>query len=104
MQDGNQLFLLLKRLIHASTECKTYVDVIVQLYSSRAIQLHLFQRLPDHIVRLPLRCLSGLDDRGFVNVSSVVDIELTKGILETEDIGLVKLRIFPGGVEVLARR
>jgi len=46
--------------------------------------------------------LSSLDDGRFVNVSFVVDIELAKGILETENIGLVKLRIFPGGGQVLA--
>lgn len=83
-------------------ERRTYIDVIVELYSPRAIELHLFQRLPNHIVGLPLRCLGSLDDRRFVNVSFVVDIELAKGILETENIGLVELRVFPGGGEVLA--
>jgi len=83
-------------------EYEAYIDVIVKLYSPRAIQLHLFQRLPNHIVGLPLRCLGSLNDRRFVNVSFVVDIELAKGILETENIGLVELRVFPSGGEVLA--
>ena len=39
--------------------------------------------------------MSCLDSRGLVNIALVVDIQLAKGILETEDLVLLELRIFP---------
>jgi len=72
-----------------------YVDIVVKFYSSRTVEFHLFQRLTNDIIWLALRGLCRLDDGGFVNVSSVVYIELAEGILQLEDLVLLKLWVFP---------
>ena len=72
-----------------------HIDIIIQLHPSRAIKLHLFQCLPDHIIGLPFRGLCRLDHCCFINVALVVNIELAKGVLEAENVGFLKLRVFP---------
>lgn len=78
---------------------KAHIDIIIQFHSPRAIQLDLFQRLPNNIVGLPLRGLGCLDHGSFVNVSFVLDIELPKSILEAEDVGLLELGVFPSTID-----
>lgn len=73
---------------------RSYVHVIVQFYPSRTIQIHLFEGLPNDIVWLSLRLLGCFDHRGFIDIALVVNIELSKGILEAKYILLLKLGIF----------
>jgi hypothetical protein len=71
-----------------------YINIIVQLYSSRAVQLNLLEGLSHDIVWLALRVLGGLDDGGFIYVALVVDIHVLEGIGELEDLILIELRVF----------
>lgn len=71
------------------------VDIVVQLDAPRAIELDLLQGLAHHVVRLVLGLLGRLDDRGLVEVTLVVDIELAEGVLQAEDLALLKLWVFP---------
>ena len=73
----------------------THVNIVVQLDSPRAVQLHLFEGLAHHIVRLVLRLLRRLDYRRLVEVALVVDVESAKGILQAEDVRLLELGVFP---------
>lgn len=70
------------------------VHVVLQLNSPRTVQLHLLQCLSDHIVRLSLGVLDGLDRRGLVYIALVVNVELSEGIRETVDLRLRELGIF----------
>lgn len=47
-----------------------------------------------------LALLNGADGAGFVEVTLVVYVELTKGILEAKDGALVELGIFPAAREI----
>jgi hypothetical protein len=71
-----------------------YINVVVQLYSSRAVQLDFLEGLSHNIIGLALRVLSGLDDGGFVYVALVVDIHVLEGIGKLEDLILIELRVF----------
>ena len=71
-----------------------YIDIVVQLDSSRAVQLDLLESLSHNIVGLALRVLSGLDDGGLVYVALVVDIHVLEGIRQLEDLILIELRVF----------
>jgi hypothetical protein len=71
-----------------------YINIVVQLYSSRAVQLNLLECLSHNIVGLALRVLSGLDDGGFIYVALVVDIHVLEGIGKLEDLILIELRVF----------
>lgn len=73
------------------------IDVVIKLYSSRTVQLHLFQRLAHDIVGLALGVLDGFDGGGFVDIALVVDVELAKGVAEAVDLGLGELGVFLGG-------
>jgi hypothetical protein len=73
----------------------TYPDVVLQLDSPGGIKLNLLQCLTDHIVRLALACLRGLDGGRLVNVPLVVDVELAEGVGEGEDVILLELRKLP---------
>jgi hypothetical protein len=73
-----------------------YINIVVQLYSSRAVQLDLLEGLSHNIVGLALRVLSGLDDGGFVYIALVIDIHVLEGIGKLEDLILVELRVFSG--------
>lgn len=77
------------RLIEGST----YINIVVKLYSPRAVKFNLFQRLSNDIVWLPLGVLGGLDDCRLVYVAFVVDIELSEGVLQLEDLILLELRV-----------
>jgi hypothetical protein len=73
---------------------EVYINIVVQLDSSRAVQLNLLESLSHNIVGLALRVLSGLDDGGFVYVALVVDIHVLEGIGELEDLILIELGVF----------
>jgi len=71
-----------------------YINIVVQLDSSRAVQLNLLEGLSHNIVGLALRVLCGLDDGGLVYVALVVDIHVLEGIRQLEDLILIELRVF----------
>lgn len=73
----------------------TYVDVILKFDTSRAVELYTFQGLAHNIIRLSLRLLSGLDYRGFIQITTIVDIQLVECILERENLALIQLRETP---------
>ena len=73
----------------------THSNVIIQLNSSGRIELDLFQCLSDHIVRLSFAGLSCFHGSRLIYVALVINVELAEGILETEDLILFELRIFP---------
>ena len=62
---------------------------------SRAAHVHLPQRLPDHIVWLPLRILRGLDRYTLVYPASVVGVELAECVCQPVNVRLLELRVFP---------
>lgn len=70
---------------------------VIQFDSPRGIELYFLQRLAHDIVRLPLACLSRLDGSCLVNISLIVYIQLTKGVLQSKDLILLELRVFPVG-------
>lgn len=74
----------------------SYANIIVKLYPPRAVQLYLSQCLPNSIVCLSLRGLSGFDCGSLVKITLVVYIKLAEGILQAEDVGLLELGILPG--------
>jgi hypothetical protein len=74
---------------------RTYPNVVLQLDSSRGIELNLLQGLADDIVGLALARLRGLDGGSLVNVALVVDIELAEGVGKGEDLILLELRKLP---------
>ena len=100
-QFGDELSLLAPDGALCSLDM-AYIHIVVQLYSPRAVQLHLFQGLAHDVVRLVLRLLGGLDDRGLVEIALVVDIELAKGILQPEDLALLELGVLPARNALLA--
>jgi hypothetical protein len=71
-----------------------YINIVVQLYSSRAVQLDLLESLSHNIVGLALRVLGGLDNGGFIYVALVVNIHVLEGIGKLEDLILIELRVF----------
>ena len=77
-------------------DSRTYPNVVFQLDSPRGIELDVLQGLANHVVGLALACLGGLDGGGLVDVPLVVDVELTEGVGEREDVILLELRKFPG--------
>jgi hypothetical protein len=75
--------------------CNAYIYIVVELYSPRAVEFHLFQGLSHHVVGLVLRLLGALDDGALVEVALVVDVELAEGILQAKDLALLELGVFP---------
>jgi hypothetical protein len=71
-----------------------YINVVVQLYSSRAVQLYFLESLSHNIVGLALRVLGGFEDGGFIYVALVIDIHVLEGIGKLEDLILIELRVF----------
>lgn len=86
---GAHALLCRRRLAQLGDE----VYIVVQLYSPRAVELDLLQRLAHYIVRLVLRLLGGLDDGRLVEVALVVDVELAEGVLQTKDLALLELGV-----------
>jgi hypothetical protein len=80
----------------------THINIVVQLYPPRAVQLDLLEGLAHDIVRLVLRLLRGFNDGGLVEVALVVDVELPKGVLQAKDVALLELRVFPARIVALA--
>lgn len=76
-------------------QLRDQIDVVIEFYSPRAIQLNLFQRLTDDIVRLSFRVLRRLDRSRFIDVALVVYIEFSEGVGKAEDIRLLELRVLP---------
>ena len=74
----------------------TYADIILELDSSRRVQLDLLQSLAHDIVRLSLGLLGCFDGRRFVDVALVVDVKLAEGVGQAEDLVLLELRKLPG--------
>lgn len=74
---------------------RTNINIVVQFYPPRAVELHSLQCLSDNIIRLPLRGLSGLDHGGLVNIALVINIQFAKGVLEGKYVLLLELRVFP---------
>lgn len=70
-------------------------DVVLQLDSSRRVELDLLESLSDHIVGLPLALLGCLDRGGLVKVAFVVDVELVEGVGQRKDVALLELRKLP---------
>jgi hypothetical protein len=62
------------------TEARNEIHIVIQFDASRTVQLDLFQSLPDHIVRLSLAVLRGFDGSRLINITLVVDVELSKGV------------------------
>jgi hypothetical protein len=73
---------------------RTHIDIVIELYPSRAVQLYFLERLPYDVIRLAFGVLDSSYGGGFVQVAFVVDIQLAKGILKREDVGLLELRVF----------
>lgn len=73
----------------------TYINIVVQLDTTRRIQFNLLQSLAHNIIRLLLRGLNGLDGGAFVQIAAIFDIELAEGISQREDVLLLELRVFP---------
>jgi hypothetical protein len=71
------------------------INVILQLHAARTVQLDFLERLTHNIVGLMLGCLGLFDGSTLVNVALVVYIEFTKGILQVEDLALLKLGVLP---------
>lgn len=74
----------------------TYIDIVLELYTSGTVELHPFQGLAHHIIRLSFGLLRGLNHRGFVQITAIVDIQLMECVLEGENLSLVQLRESPG--------
>jgi len=74
------------------------IHVVIQLYAPRAIQLHLLERLSDYIVGLMFGLLGRFDHSSLVEVVFVVNVELAKGVLESENLSLLELGVFFFGV------
>jgi hypothetical protein len=64
----------------ALTKPRDEIDIVIQLDTSRTVQLDLFQGLSDDVVRLSLAVLGSLDRGRFIDVALVVDVELSEGI------------------------
>jgi len=79
----------------AAMVLETYIHIVIQFYPARAVQLYIFERLPDHIVWLSFRGLCCLDHGRFVNVTLVLDVQLAEGILQAKYVLLLELRVFP---------
>jgi hypothetical protein len=72
-----------------------YTNEIVQFHPPRRVQLNLFQGLSDYVVGLSFTRLCCLDCSSLIYISLVINVKLSKGILEAEDFVLLELRIFP---------
>lgn len=79
-------------------------EIVIQLHSSRGVELNLLQSLSDHIVWLSLAGLCSLDGSRLINISLVIYIKLAERILETEDLILLELRILPECLLACMRR
>jgi hypothetical protein len=79
-----------------------HINIVLQFYPSRAVQLDLFKRLPHDIVWLMFRLLRRLDHGRLVEIALVVDVEFAEGILQPKDFSLLELGIFPSRIVVLA--
>jgi hypothetical protein len=86
---GAHALLCRRRLAQLGDE----VYVVVQLYSPRAVEFDLLQRLAHYIVRLVLCLLGGLNDGRLVEIPFVVDVELAEGILQAKDLALLELGV-----------
>jgi hypothetical protein len=64
----------------ALAKSRDEIDVVVQLDAPRTVQLNLFQCLSDHIVRLSLAVLRSFDGSRLVDITLVVDVELSEGV------------------------
>lgn len=77
----------------------TYVDIILKLDTSGAVEFYTFQSLTNDIIRLALRLLSCFDHGSFIEVAAVVDVQLVECILKSKDLALVQLREPPRGAQ-----
>lgn len=73
----------------------TDADIVLQLHSSRGVQIYLLQGLSNNIVWLVFALLGCLDGGCFVEVASVFDVQALEGIGELEDLVLRELRKLP---------
>lgn len=73
----------------------TDADIVLQLHSSRRVQIYLLQGLSDNIVWLVFALLGCFDGGSFVEVASVFDVQALEGIGELEDLVLRELRKLP---------
>lgn len=71
----------------------TYINIVVQFHTPRAVEFYLFQSLSHDIVGLALGSLSGLDHGRLVYVTLVVDVKLAERVLQLEDLVLLELRV-----------
>lgn len=78
-------------------ELRDEVHVVVQLHAPRTVKFDFLQCLAHHIVRLALRLLRRLDDRGLIQVAFVVYIELAESILQAKNVCLLELWVFSVG-------
>jgi hypothetical protein len=76
---------------------------VIQLDSPRRIELYFFQRLAHDIVWLPLASLGRLDRSCLVDISLIVYVQLTKGVLQSKDLILLELRVFPVSSQLRAK-
>ena len=72
---------------------RSYSDIVVKFYAPRAIKLDLSQSLADDIVWLAFRVLYSSDCSRFIEITLVINVELSEGILEAKDLLLLELRI-----------
>jgi hypothetical protein len=73
----------------------THPNIIIKLNSSRRVKFHFLQSLSNNIIRLSFAALGRLDGGRLIDISLVIDIQLTECILQTEYLVLLELRIFP---------
>lgn len=92
---GNKLRAAISCALHADPMSRTYANVVIEFHPSRAVQFHFSQGLSDNVVRLFLGRLHGLYRGRLVQVSFVVDVQLSKCILQSEDVALLKLGVLP---------
>lgn len=79
----------------ANTCNRAYINIVIQFYPPRTVQLDFFKRLSDDIVWLPLRLLRCFDYRRFVNIALVFNIKLPKSVLKAKYILLLELGVLP---------
>jgi hypothetical protein len=72
-----------------------YVNIVLQFHPARAVKFDLLQCLARLVVGYTFGVLYSPYCCGLVQVALVVHIELAEGILKTEDITLLELRILP---------
>lgn len=73
----------------------TNIDIVLQFDPARTVEVDIFQDLADGVIGLSFGLLGGLDGHGLVQVAPIIDIQLAKGVLKSEDFALLELGVLP---------